>query len=157
MNRPNGPISVQFTCETACDDVIAAPLQKLAGSVLRQFGIHRAAVTVAVVDDKTIKSLHKKFLGKSKITDVMSFDLSEPVEKLKIFDIIINIEQARRQAAARGHPTQAETALYLVHGLLHQLGFDDINADQARRMHRQEDEILKNAGFGIIYDSTRKG
>lgn len=104
-----------------------------------------------------MKSMHRNFLGKAKITDVMSFDLSEPVEKSKFYEIIINIEQARRQAAKRGHSVQAETALYLVHGLLHQLGFDDLDESQARRMHRQEDKILKDAGFGNIYDSDRKG
>lgn len=104
-----------------------------------------------------IKSMHRKFLGKAKITDVLSFDLSEPVEKSKVYDIIINIEQARRQAVKRGHSVQAETALYLVHGLLHQLGFDDLDASQARRMHLQEDQILNDAGFGNIYDSEQKG
>jgi probable rRNA maturation factor len=157
MNRINSPISVQLSCETACDDINPTQLQQLGRRVLRQFEVRRATVTVAVVDDKTMKALHLEFLGKAKITDVMSFDLSDPLEKSKCFDIIINIEQARRQAAARGHSAQAETALYLVHGLLHQLGFDDIDAGEARRMHRQEDKILKDAGFGNIYDSDRKG
>ena len=157
MNRKQSPISVQFTCETVCDDINTMQLQKLARKVLRQFEARRAAVTVAIVDDKSMKALHLEFLGKAKITDVMSFDLSEPLDKSKCFDIIINVEQARRQAAKRGHLAQAETALYLVHGLLHQLGFDDLQTSQARRMHRQEDKILQDAGFGIIYDSNRKG
>jgi probable rRNA maturation factor len=157
MTRPNSPISVQLSCETACDDINPTQLQRLGRRVLRQFEAHRVAATVAVVDDKIMKSMHRKFLGKAKITDVLSFDLSEPVEKSKNYDIIINIEQARRQAVKRGHSVQAETALYLVHGLLHQLGFDDLDASQARRMHLQEDQILNDAGFGNIYDSDRKG
>ena len=43
------------------------------------------------------------------------------------------------------------------HGLLHQLGFDDLQPEQARRMHREEDAILQDAGYGKVYDSTRKG
>jgi probable rRNA maturation factor len=157
MTRTKSPISVQLSCQTACDDINPTQLQRLARRVLRHFNSPRVAATVAVVDDKTMKSMHRNFLGKAKITDVMSFDLSEPVEKSKFYEIIINIEQARRQAAKRGHSVQAETALYLVHGLLHQLGFDDLDESQARRMHRQEDKILKDAGFGNIYDSDRKG
>lgn len=157
MNPKTSSISIQFSCETACRDIDITPLRRLARGVLRQHKISRAAVSVAIVDDTTMKSLHLEFLGKAKITDVMSFDLSEPLEKSKVFDIIINLEQARRQAAARGHSTQAETALYLVHGLLHQLGYDDLQASQAQRMHRQEDKILQDAGFGIIYDSKQKG
>jgi probable rRNA maturation factor len=157
MIRKNSPISVLFLCETVCDDLDTAQLQRLSRRTCRQYGIRRATVTVAVVDDKIMRTMHRKFLGKTKTTDVMSFDLSEPAEKTKIFDIIVNLSQARRQAVKRGHSVQAETALYLVHGLLHQLGFDDAAASQARRMHQQEDQILKEAGFGNVYHSTRKG
>jgi probable rRNA maturation factor len=157
MNPKTSSITVQFTCETTCRDIDITPLRRLARGVLRQHKIYRAAVSVAIVDDTTMKALHLEFLGKTKITDVMSFDLSDPLEKSKCFDIIINVEQARRQAAVRGHSAQAETALYLVHGLLHQLGFDDLQTSQARRMHQQEDKILQDAGFGTIYDSKRKG
>jgi probable rRNA maturation factor len=157
MNRTNNPISIQLTCETVCDDIDTAPLQRLVRRVCRQFEVRRATVTIAVVDDKIMRALHREFLGTDKTTDVMSFDLSEPVEKSKYFDIIVNVEQARRQAAKRGLSVQAETALYLVHGLLHQLGFDDIAESQARRMHQQEDHILKEAGLGNVYHSTRKG
>jgi probable rRNA maturation factor len=157
MNPKNSSISVCFSCETACRDIDITPLRRLARSVLRRFKVRLAALTVAIVDDKTMSALHLEFLGRAKITDVMSFDLSDPLEKSKYYDIIINIDQARRQAATRGHSAQAETALYLVHGLLHQLGFDDLRTSQARLMHQQEDKILQEAGFGMIYSSRRKG
>lgn len=157
MSRTNSLISVRLVPEITCDDINITSLERLAGRVCRQFKIRRAEVAAALVDDKTMQKLHRKFLGKAKITDVMSFDLSDPLEKTKIFDIIINVEQARRQAVRRGHSVQAETALYLVHGLLHQLGFDDRDVNQARRMHQQEDKILTKAGLGTVYYSIRKG
>jgi probable rRNA maturation factor len=150
-------ITVSILLETGCDDLDQPALRRLVRRVCKPLRSPRTLVTVALVSDKTMRSLHRKFLGKAKITDVMSFDLSEPAEKRKLFDIIINVEQARRQAAGRGHSIQAETSLYLVHGLLHQLGYDDNTDRQARRMHLEEDRILNDAGFGNIYDSERKG
>lgn len=157
MSRTRSVISVRLDCESVCDDIDPLTLKRLARQVCRRFKTGRAMVNIFVVDDKTIRSVHKKFFGTAKTTDVVSYDLSGPLEKSKFFDVIINVERARRQAAKRSHSAQAETALYLVHGLLHQFGFDDATAAKAWRMHRQEDEILREAGFGNVYHSTRKG
>ena len=80
--------------------------------------------------------------------------LTRPIdENSKNFEIVINADQAARQAAEREHSTEAEIALYLTHGLLHNLGFDDQDEQQAKKMHETEDTILKEEGFGIIYAS----
>jgi probable rRNA maturation factor len=62
---------------------------------------------------------------------------------------------AARQARQRGHSTEAELALYVTHGLLHNLGYDDGNDEQARQMHLKEDEILQRHGFGQVYDTKK--
>jgi len=61
------------------------------------------------------------------------------------------VHQAR-EAARRGHSAEAELALYVTHGLLHNLGFNDATAAQARKMHRMEDEILQHLGYGFVYN-----
>ncbi|MBM4102748.1 MAG: rRNA maturation RNase YbeY [Planctomycetes bacterium] len=157
MSKTPGTISIRLIYETPCHDIAPAKLKRLVRQVCRQFRISRATVNIALVSDKTIRTLHKKIFRSAKITDVISFDLSDPLEKSRFFDIIINAGQARRQARRRGHIAQAEAALYLVHGLLHQLGFNDATEAQARRMHLQEDEILRDAGFGNVYYSAKKG
>jgi probable rRNA maturation factor len=157
MSKTPGTISIRLTCETLCHDITPAKLKRLVRQVCRRFRISRATVNIALVSDKTIRTLHKKNFRSAKITDVISFDLSDSLEKSRFFDIIINAGQARRQARRRGHTAQAEAALYLVHGLLHQFGFNDATEALARRMHRQEDEILRGAGFGNVYYSAEKG
>ncbi len=47
-------------------------------------------------------------------------------------------------------------ALYITHGLLHNLGFDDADPEQARRMHAAEDEILQDFGYGLVYNRDRE-
>ncbi|MEN6308126.1 MAG: rRNA maturation RNase YbeY [Anaerohalosphaeraceae bacterium] len=157
MKTQRASISVQLDCRAPCSDLDTARFRQLARKVCKRFDAVPAHVSVSIVDDGQIKILHKQFFNTTKTTDVISFDLTDELEPLKHFDILINIEQARRQAQKRGHSAQAEMSLYLVHGLLHQLGFDDLQPEQARRMHSEEDAILQDAGYGKVYDSTRKG
>ena len=82
----------------------------------------------------------------------MSFDLSENDQPEKSFELLVNGEKALEEANVRGHSSQAELALYITHGLLHQLGFDDSDKEQAKKMHDTEDEILQQQGFGLVYN-----
>ncbi len=63
---------------------------------------------------------------------------------------------ALRQADLRGHSSQAELALYITHGLLHNLGFDDSTEDKAKKMHDMEDKILQQLGYGLVYNKNTK-
>jgi probable rRNA maturation factor len=67
---------------------------------------------------------------------------------------VVNAEMANRQAAKRGHSPEAELALYITHGLLHNLGFDDLSSEDAKKMHETEDAMLQQLGFGIIYNQN---
>ncbi|OQA02797.1 MAG: Endoribonuclease YbeY [Planctomycetes bacterium ADurb.Bin401] len=113
------------------------------------FGLRKALINIEIADDKKIVEVNKKFLKSKKITDVISFDVSDDSEK--VFDIIVNASLARRQAKLYAHLPQSELALYILHGLLHQLGFDDLTPRKASKMHRMEDKILRKHGFGVVY------
>ncbi len=150
-------ITVQITnhCEKLPAD--APRLKKLVRAVCRQFGISQARISIGIVDDAEISGLNQRFLNHAGTTDCLSFDLSDETEPTgrKVFDLIVNGELALREAAQRGHEAQAELALYITHGLLHDLGFDDATETQARRMHRTEDEILQHLGYGLVYNHGR--
>ena len=145
----------QIIVEINCDDEEPFDLEKLsslAKSICNRFSLTAATVSIAIVDDRAITKINEDFLDHQGQTDVISFDLSDD-ENSKNFEIVINADQAARQSAERGHSTEAEIALYLTHGLLHNLGFDDQDEQQAKKMHETEDTILKEEGFGIIYAS----
>ncbi|MDI9433257.1 MAG: rRNA maturation RNase YbeY [Planctomycetota bacterium] len=125
-------------------------LESLVRTICEKFGVSGATVGVAVVDDVEIGELNQRFLGHEGPTDCLSFDLSDG--DAQVFDLVVNGHMAAREAARRGHPARAELALYVTHALLHQLGFDDVTPDQARRMHETEDEILQHAGLGVVYN-----
>jgi len=149
-------ITVQVWKHFADVPADASKLRTLVRTVCQRFGVSLAVVSVSIVDDAEMRELNKRFLSRTGTTDCLSFDLSDETEPARVFDLIVNGELAVREAARRGHSVRAELALYIVHGLLHQLGFDDATAEQAKRMHRIEDEILQHFGYGSVYNTDAR-
>ena len=152
MPDDNADISVEITCDIAELKADAERLKALARSVCRRFGLKNAQVGIAVVGDDTIRKLNEQFLNKLQKTDVISFDLSDDADEARCFELVVNADEAARQSKAQKHSLQAELALYITHGLLHNLGFDDDTAEDSDEMHRTEDDILQDAGFGKVFD-----
>ena len=76
------------------------------------------AVSVAFVDERVMRSLNRDFRRKNKTTDVLTFRDDASCE------IVISLDQARRQAADQHHALATELRYLLLHGLLHGLGYD---------------------------------
>lgn len=142
---------VEIDCGVQNADLDIERFKNLSMAICRRFDVTDAVVSIAIVGDKEIADVNEKFLQKSNTTDVISFDLTEPDATEKVFDLVINAAEAARQAEKRAHTLNAELALYITHGLLHNLGFDDADEKDAERMHRTEDDILTQAGYGVIY------
>jgi probable rRNA maturation factor len=140
------------------------PLQKLRAAVravLIREQVEAAKVEITLVDDETIAQLNSAYLGHEGPTDVLTFDLTErrperrrrrtTVHRFLEGHIITSVETAVREAKRRGLPWPAELCLYLVHGVLHLVGYQDDTAESAKRMHVQEDEILRALGWGPVF------
>jgi len=93
-------------------------------------------ISVLIVSDRKIASLHRQFMNESGPTDVITFQHGE---------IFVGVESARRNARRFGNAFERELRLYVVHGLLHLHGFDDRNAANARRMRVVQRKILATA------------
>jgi probable rRNA maturation factor len=154
-------VTVKITSSIDVPQLDAAALKKLAGSVCRRFGLKDAAVGIAVIDDRGMRLLNARFLGREATTDCLSFDLTggpageKDPRGARSIDIAVNARMAARRARRRGHSAAAELALYVVHGLLHQLGFNDDTPGAAKKMHAEEDEILRLGGYGFVYNRKR--
>lgn len=152
--KPNKNIAVQITKNFKNADARLPRLKKLAEAVCNRFKLKKATVSIAIVDDTQIRKLNKQFLNKNTVTDCLSFDLSDDdKDSEKSFELVVNAEMAAREAELRGHSREAELALYITHGLLHNLGFDDSTPAKSKKMHETEDEILRQFGYGLIYGS----
>ena len=127
-------------------------LKRLVRFVCRRFQVSNAIINIRVVDDYQIRRMNRKFLKSWRNTDCLSFDLSEGRACSKrLFCFVLNGSMAARQAKKRGHSQESELALYMVHCLLHNLGFDDRTSQQAVKMHKIEDNILQQYGYGLVY------
>jgi probable rRNA maturation factor len=109
-----------------------------------------AEISVAFVDNATIHVLNKRYLAHDEPTDVLSFPLSEPGAKRLSGELVVGAEVALAQATERGHDVQAELALYVIHGLLHLLGYDDHSDDEAAQMRQRERHYLQQLGLPDI-------
>lgn len=91
-------------------------------------------VEVAVVSDRVIARVHRQFMDVPGATDVITFEHGE---------IVVSADTARREARRHGHEITEELALYVIHGLLHLNGHDDIKPGDRARMHRVQEKIWK--------------
>jgi probable rRNA maturation factor len=153
MRTGKEDIIIEFAEDFKGIDFDRGRLKRMARHLCRRFGLSKATVSIAVLGDEAIRKVNRKFLKESTATDVVSFDLSDEGRAEKVFELVVNGEKARREGLRRGHKPEGELALYVVHGLLHNLGFDDSDGIRAEKMHRLEDEILQQFGYGIIYKS----
>jgi probable rRNA maturation factor len=151
MDSPNRHLQIQFNTLVPDLDADVSKFERLIRGICETFEIDNAAIDVNIVDDAGIIEVHREFLQTDAATDVISFDLSDELEPARTFQLVVNADMAARQAVRRGHSTEAELALYITHGMLHNLGFDDQNLEQAKKMHETEDELLQTLGFGVIY------
>lgn len=109
-----------------------------------------ARVTVEVVDDHRMAALHQRFSSIAGTTDVLTFPASAAGEPIEV-DIAVCLDEAGRQATARGHALRLELLLYALHGVLHCAGFDDRTGPEHQRMHAEEDRILGAIGLGPVF------
>ena len=150
-------ITAQINNLSEQKDLDLDKLEKLVNTICARFNIKNALIDISIVESEEIKKLNKKFLNRNQTTDCISFDLSDDDNDTpKLFTIIVNAQKALKEAKARKHTTQAEIALYITHGILHNLGFDDSTATQAQKMHQTEDEILQQLGYGSVYNNDTK-
>ena len=87
-------------------------------------------VSIAFVDDETMTGLNRKFRKKNRTTDVLTFPADDSyidpsaATGRPLGDIVISLDQARRQATDERHSLATEIRYLILHGILHALGYD---------------------------------
>ncbi len=107
-------------------------------------------VSIALIDDEAMRTLNRKFRKKNKTTDVLTFpaddsDADPNATGRPLGDIVISIDQARRQATEQKHSLATEIRYLILHGILHALGYD--HSTDAGEMNELEVEV--RAGVGL--------
>ncbi len=100
-------------------------------------------VDLALVASSEISGVNRRFLGHEGATDVISFDLSDKDVPGLCAQLVVCGDLAARQAKAHGLKPSHELMLYVIHGLLHLMGYEDTSIRGGARMHAREEELLK--------------
>ncbi len=120
--------------------VLQCSLRSVAEKALRaERSSLKKGLTIVIVGDETIRQMNADFHGVDAATDVLSF----PSDEEDYYgDIIISYETARANAHAAQWRTDEELELLVVHGVLHLLGYDDIDPIERERMWKRQGKIL---------------
>ncbi len=149
--------SIDVVCPAAINEArlveqVGRVVEFLAGE---SQGYAFSRISIRVVDDAEMSMLHLKYSKVAGTTDVLTFVEEDPNSGIAV-DLAICIDEARRCASELHHSVDDELALYMVHGLLHALGFDDSDGAKSTAMHAEEDRILTSVGIGAVYGARER-
>lgn len=118
--------------------------------------VKQAEVSLFLTDDATVHELNKKYRNVDRPTNVLSFaaldDEDEPiVDPMLLGDIIVAFETTKREADEQGVAFENHLFHLIVHGVLHLIGYDHIDDQDALEMEQLEIEILAKNGIGNPY------
>lgn len=163
--RPSD-IEVFVADEQSTEPVDTRRWSKLAHDVLVASGVRgEAELSILFVDETAMAELNLRFLGRDGPTDVLSFPIDDDVVLLGprsadslgpgpsveiepsdapalLGDVVVCPTVARRNAPGHAGTYDDEVALLVVHGVLHVLGMDHVDAEEAEAMEARERELL---------------
>jgi len=113
--------------------------------IAEQFELRRLYCSLAIVDDPTMRELNAERLGHDWSTDVISFEIDATDDEVE-GEVIASAETALRTCTAAGWSAGDELLLYVVHGLLHVVGLDDIDEQARQQMRAMEQACLLAVG-----------
>ncbi|MCA8863374.1 MULTISPECIES: rRNA maturation RNase YbeY [unclassified Halomonas] len=118
----------------------------------------RLEVTIRFVDELESQTLNRDYRGKDKTTNVLSFPFESPpgVELPLLGDLVICHAVVAQEAAEQGKPIEHHYAHMVVHGILHLMGYDHMDDQEAEEMEQFERELLAELNIPDPYvDHTR--
>lgn len=118
-------------------------LRRLVRDVLMAEEVLSAEIELAFVDDPTIHQVNRDHLRHDYPTDVITFPYSESDEIPLRGEIVISADHAISQGERFGHAPDRELLLYVIHGLLHLVGYDDHEPADKKVMHKRQAKLLK--------------
>ena len=141
-------MSVRIHRQVVADELDDPALTAAVQAALAHAGEAHKCVDVVLVDDATLAGLHDRFLDDASPTDVIAFDLGDPEDDDEPSgEVYVSVDRARDVAERRGVRVARELALYCVHGTLHLVGFDDIDAADRERMRAAEQVVMRSLGY----------
>ncbi len=137
---------IQLANEQNRIEVSEAEVAALVGAVYASENLAPVPLSIAIVDDETIRDVNRTHLDHDWATDSISFGYDEDAGELLEGDVagevIVSAETAAREAREHGNTPRYELFLYIAHATLHLLGHDDDTPAKRDAMNARAAEIL---------------
>jgi probable rRNA maturation factor len=121
-------------------------LKALVERILKDESRPDCGLTVIFTNSAHLRRLNRRYRGRDRVTDVISFAMTEGVDSRynakELGDVFISLPRARRQAKEYHATAEEEIRRLTVHGVLHLLGYDHVKPGQAPKMRRREEFYL---------------
>lgn len=134
-------LQIEVANEQTLLDIDKSLLKKVARRVLTDHGVNLCEVSIAVVNNETIHALNRQYLQHDYATDALSF-VFEKDENSLTGEVIVSAEMAIDRCQEFRWQAENELLLYVVHALLHLVGYDDQDAKNRVEMKRAEQLYL---------------
>lgn len=127
-----------------------SPLRAAILAVLVHLEVKPTSVAIHFVSTSEISKLHEEFFADPSPTDCISFpsDPEDPSHEPFLGEVFVCPAVALAYAKKHSIPPRQELLLYMIHGILHLLGFDDLEAKD-RRLMREKEKICMNYLKGL--------
>jgi probable rRNA maturation factor len=135
------PVTIEIQNLQTKIPISPAAIKTAIRKVLKKLELKDGLLSFVFVDDRKMRAVNKCYLNHDYATDVLTFDLSEGNLE---GEIVISLQTAKRNAAEYGNSLQAEIVLYMVHGVLHLLGYDDHRPSDTKKMRAKEKQLLSS-------------
>jgi probable rRNA maturation factor len=150
------PLKLEVARATRAWIPSAARMESWAAAALGRRGLGRE-ISVRVVAARESRQLNRRFRGKDKPTNVLSFPaVATPLPRQEVFplgDLVICAQVVKDEARRDGKSLEAHWAHMVVHGALHLAGYDHEQGEvERRRMERREVSVLRRFGFRNPYE-----
>ena len=134
------------------EEIDIEEIKKLTDYLVKYMNVENAQFNVIFINNEKIREINKSYRGIDRETDVISFALEDEktirVENERILgDIYISVEKAKMQAEEYGHSTEREFSFLFAHSMLHLLGYDHMEPDEAAVMEAKQAKALEDLGI----------
>ena len=128
-----------------------AQIKKIVRIILQHEEINDAELSFVFVTHQKISAFNKKYLKRNYATDVLAFESlgwqgEERNNKNLAGDIMISTDAVLKNHKLYGMSLAQELSLYVIHGILHLIGFDDHSKKDITKMRKKEDELMRVLG-----------
>lgn len=137
---------VEIRADVSMHGLDAATIRAVLTSILQDASVISATISLAIVGNEESRQVHARFLGSNQPTDVISFSLGDDPSRLE-GELVVNSELAAERASQFGWAPEHELLLYIVHGMLHLVGYDDSEPGERDAMFARQREILCECGI----------